>query len=221
MTPESFWQEVLPADASCASEGFALTAEHTGTEACYPARFDDGRILMLPVRPLPGGRLGLASLIINQASFSVVEALAEVLARKLATFSPDLVIGLPTLGLTLASEVARQLGHRRYVPLGSSAKFWYRDELSVPLSSVTTPGRTKRLYIDPRLLPLLTERRIALIDDVISSGSSMNAAIQLLRRCGLKPDVLGVAMLQSDRGREALAPWPIVTVLHSPIISLP
>jgi len=210
----------MPADAGWAAEGFALAAGHTGAEGCYPARFEDGRILMLPVRPLPGGKQGLASLIINQASFPVVEALAEALARKLAPYSPELVIGLPTLGLTLASEVARKLGHRRYVPLGSSAKFWYRDELSVPLSSVTTPDQRKRLHIDPRMLPLLTGRRIALIDDVISSGASMNAAIQLLELCGLKPDVLGGARLHSDRRREALSCWPIVTVLHSPIINL-
>jgi len=27
------------------------------------------------------------------------------------------------------------------VPLGNSEKFWYRTELSVPLSSVTTPDQ--------------------------------------------------------------------------------
>jgi len=39
------------------------------------------------------------------------------------------------------------------------------------LSSITTPTQQKRLYIDPRMLPLLQGRRVALIDDVISSGA--------------------------------------------------
>ena len=60
-------------------------------------------------------------------------------------------MGLPTLGLALASAVARALGHERYVPLGTSRKFWYRDELSAPLSSVTTPDQKKTLYLDPRM----------------------------------------------------------------------
>jgi adenine/guanine phosphoribosyltransferase-like PRPP-binding protein len=204
MIPENFWQEILPPDAVI--------------QGGYTARFPDGRILVLPIRPLPDGKRALASLIINQASFAVVDALAAALAQELAPFAPEIVVGLPTLGLTLSSAVAQKLGHTRYVPLGNSAKFWYRPELSVPLSSVTTPGQEKRLYIDPRLLPLLQGRRIALIDDVISSGASMLAGIALLELCGVKPAVLGTAMLQSELWRERLAGWNIASVLRSPIL---
>ncbi len=204
--PESFWQELLPPDAA--------------TDGGYPARFDDGRILMLPVRPLPDGRHALASLIINQASFAVVDALATSLARKLAAFAPEVIVGLPTLGLTLAAAVAERLGHSRYVPLGTSAKFWYREELSVPLSSVTTPGQGKRLFIDPRMLPLLRDRRIALVDDVISTGRSMRAGIDLLAACGFATAVLGTAMLQTEEWREPLAAWDVAAVLSSPLLAI-
>ena len=205
-SPESFWQEILPVDAV--------------TAGAYPARFDDGRILLLPSRVLPDGKRALASLIINQASFAVVDALAASLARKLSAFAPDVIVGLPTLGLTLAAAVARLLGHTRYVPLGNSAKFWYRHELSVPQSSVTTPAQAKRLYIDPRMLPLLEGRRVALLDDVISSGTSMLAGIALLAVCGVKPAVLGTAMLQSAQWERPLAGWDIVSVLRSPILDI-
>ncbi len=120
---------------------------------------------------------------------------------------------LPILGLTLAGAVARKLGHGRYVPLGTSRKFWYRDDLSVALSSITTPEQQKRLYVDPRMLPLLDRRRVAVIDDVISSGASMAAAIQLLAACAVEPVVLGAAMLQSDRWKDRLGPdWLARTV---------
>jgi len=213
---ESFWQELLPPDAA-APDPAAPDAALAGG---YPARFDDGRILMLPVRPLPGGRHALASLIINQASFAVVDALAANLARKLAAFAPEVIVGLPTLGLTLAAAVAERLGHSRYVPLGTSAKFWYREELSVPLSSVTTPGQPKRLFIDPRMLPLLRGRRIALVDDVISSGRSMRAGVDLLAACGCATTVLGTAMLQTDAWREPLGAWNVAAVLSSPLLTL-
>jgi adenine/guanine phosphoribosyltransferase-like PRPP-binding protein len=146
----------------------------------------------------------LASLIVNQASFEVVDAIAADLADKLMPFQIEVVVGLPTLGLTLASAVAQKLGHGRYVPLGVSRKFWYREDLSVPLSSITTPDQQKRLYLDPRMLPLLEQRRLALVDDVISSGASIATGIQLLASCGVQPEVLGVPMLQSDRWRECL-----------------
>ena len=91
------------------------------------------------------------------------------------------------------------LGFARYVPLGISRKFWYEDALSVPLSSITTPEQQKRLYVDPRMLPLIAGKRVALIDDVISSGTSIVAGLSLMGSLGIEPVAIGAAMLQSDR----------------------
>ena len=195
MQPHEFWQKLY------APETFDVQGVH---ENFFPATLDDGRQLQLPIRPLSDKQHALASLIVNQAAFDVVDALSDDLAAKLKAFEPDMIVGLPTLGLTLASEVARKLGHSRYVPLGTSRKFWYEEELSVPLSSITTPDQIKRLYIDPRMLPLLDGRRIALVDDVISSGTSIVAALNLLNSRALKPVVIGAAMLQTQRWRAPL-----------------
>lgn len=195
MQPHEFWQKLY------APETFDVQGVH---ETFFPATLDDGRQLQLPIRPLSDKQHALASLIVNQAAFDVVDALSDDLAAKLKAFEPDVIVGLPTLGLTLASEVARKLDHSRYVPLGTSRKFWYEEELSVPLSSITTPDQIKRLYIDPRMLPLLDGRRIALVDDVISSGTSIVAALNLLNSRALKPVVIGAAMLQTQRWRAPL-----------------
>ena len=216
MEPFEFWQQIDPPPR------FVSAPDYSDG---YPARFDDGRQLLLPIRPLADGAHALASLILNQASFAVVDAIAADLAAKLAVFAPDIIVGLPTLGLTLASALAQKLGHRRYAPLGTSRKFWYREELSVPLSSITTPDQQKRLYVDPRMLPLLERRRVILVDDVISSGASMAAAIQLMASCGVEPVALGVAMLQSSRWKERLAllnpAWPgkTIGVLATPLLA--
>lgn len=215
MEPHEFWQE-LHAPGSFPTEGTKV--------GFYPVTLDDGRQLRLPIRPLSDGAHALASLIINQASFEVLGVLADDLAAKLKAFEPDVVVGLPTLGLTLASEVARRLGHSRYVPLGTSRKFWYLDALSVPMSSITTQ-QEKRLYVDPRMLPLLQGRRVALIDDVISSGTSIIAGLSLLGASGIEPVVVGAAMLQSERWREALEKldqkWPprVRTAFSTPLLS--
>jgi adenine/guanine phosphoribosyltransferase-like PRPP-binding protein len=216
MEPHDFWQRIEPAPGHD-PEG--------NLSHFYPAAFDDGRRLRLPIRPLADGEHALASLILNQASFEVVDAIAADLAAKLSASRPEIVVGLPTLGLTLASAVAQKLGHGRYVPLGTSRKFWYREELSVPLSSITTPEQLKRLYVDPRMLPLLHGRRVALVDDVISTGASIAAALRLMENCEIEPVALGAAMLQSDRWRERLSgihpKWldRTIAVLRSPILS--
>jgi adenine/guanine phosphoribosyltransferase-like PRPP-binding protein len=133
---------------------------------------------------------------------------------------PDVVVGLPTLGLTLASAVARHLGHTRCVPYGTSRKFWYDEQLSVPLTSITTPGQGKRLYVDPRMLPLLEGRRVALVDDVISTGSSIAAALELCSLIGIVPVVIGAAMLQSDRWVSRLGEQspPVAGVFRTPLL---
>ncbi len=216
MQPHDFWQEIYP------PKSFDIQA---GYRDFFPATLNDGRQILLPIRPLADGRHALASLIVNQASFAVEDALATELAAKLAAYEPDVVAGLPTLGLTLASAVARKLGHSRYVPLGTSRKFWYVDDLSVPLSSITTPDQKKRLYVDPRMLPLLEGKRVALIDDVISSGTSILAGLTLMEACGIEPVAIGAAMLQTERWRQPLADlaphWPerVVGVFQTPLLA--
>jgi len=215
MQPHDFWQELH------APGSFDPMEERADF---HVAELPDGRQLRLPIRVLADGEHALASLIINQASFTVLEALAAALAARIATHNIDVVAGLPTLGLTLAAAVARALGHARYVPLGTSRKFWYREELSVPLSSITTPNQEKRLYIDPRMLPLLEGKRVALIDDVISSGASIVSGLSLLTSCGIEPAVIGAAMLQSERWRDRVdidgKRWSerIVGVFSTPIL---
>lgn len=154
---------------------------------------------MLPGRP----DRAVASLILNQASFAVQDALHAWMADLARPLAPTLVAGLPTLGLGPAAAVARALGHPRFLALGTSVKFWYDEALSEPLGSVTTPG-TKRLYLDPRLLPLLEDARVLLVDDVVSSGRSAAAALRLLARVGVEPVGIVAAMLQTEVWRAAL-----------------
>jgi adenine/guanine phosphoribosyltransferase-like PRPP-binding protein len=198
MQLHDFWQEIHPPRTF-----ERLPAE--GHRGFFPAEFEDGRQLRLPIRELADGEHALASLIINQVGFAVEEALCASLAEKVRSFEPEVVVGLPTLGLTLARGTAKKLGHSRYVPLGTSRKFWYREELSVPMSSITSPEQVKRLYLDPRMLPLIENRRVLLVDDVISSGRSIVAALKLLEARGIRPVAIGAAMLQTDAWQEPVS----------------
>jgi adenine/guanine phosphoribosyltransferase-like PRPP-binding protein len=208
MDHHEFWQDFYAAD----------TVPTGPWAAAYPAKLPTGAVLMLPIRPLAGTRNAIASLILNQASLAVESALADILAEKLGAYAPDVIVGLPTLGLSLARAVAERLGHTRYVPLGTSRKFWYDDALSVPLSSITTPDSKRRLYLDPRLVPVLEGRRIALIDDAISTGSSIIAGLGVLELIGTTPIAIGAAMLQTNRWHKALSGFAVEGVFQSPLL---
>lgn len=212
--PHEFWQTVFPAGSFAHDSG-------EGFSDFYPAALSDGRQIVLPIRQLPGSdTAAVASLIVNQASFAVEDALVNAMAELAHPFAPDMVIGVPTLGLPLANGLARHLGHARMVALGTSRKFWYRAELSEPMYSITSPDQTKTIFLDPRMLPLLEGRRVLLVDDVVSSGTSASAVLRLLAKAGIAPVAMVVAMLQGKRWQAPLATLapelPVLGALASP-----
>lgn len=220
--PHEFWQEIRPAG------GFA-DETRAGLSHLFAAALPDGREIALPIRVLPSGDRAVASLIVNQASFAVEDALAGFMTVEARGFAPEAVVGVPTLGLPLAANVARRLGHARMVALGTSRKFWYDEALSEPLRSITSPGTSpgtgagegKRIYIDPRMLPLLEGRRFVLVDDVLSTGSSILAVLRMLDKAGLRPVAIIAAMLQGEGWRAALAASPYADVPVRSAIATP
>ena len=184
----------------------------------FGARMPDGRFLLQPLRRLPADPArAVASLIVTQASFAVERALAAWLAEIARRFRPEIVVGLPTLGLILARGVAERLGHANWVAAGFSRKFWYDEALSEPASSITSPD-ARRLWLDPRMLPRLEDKRVLLVDDVVSTGTSAAAALRLLEKAGAPAVALAVAMVQTDRWRGRLPEaLPVAGVFATPL----
>jgi adenine/guanine phosphoribosyltransferase-like PRPP-binding protein len=193
-----YWQELTP----------EIPARFSATPPYrfgYPVNLPCGRILILPLRQLPDGHHAVASLIANQASNSVVAALANHMAAQARALDAEIIIGLPTLGLAFASLVAERLGQPRYVPLGYSRKFWYDDALSEPVASITSPQAGKLLRLDPNLLPLIEGRRVVLVDDAISTGATAVASVRLLQKIGIDVAGMILAMKQTNRWETAVA----------------
>jgi adenine/guanine phosphoribosyltransferase-like PRPP-binding protein len=180
----------------------------------FDAPMPDGTTLRLPLRDL--GETAVAGLIANQASFAVLDRLAAWTAAAAAPLAAEIVVGLPTLGHTVGAAVARALGHPNWVAPSTTRKRWYDDALSVPLASITSPAtganRDRRMWLDPRILPRLQGRRVVLVDDVISTGSSARAGLALLRAAGIEPVGLLVAMIQGQSWR---TDWDSKIQVHS------
>jgi adenine/guanine phosphoribosyltransferase-like PRPP-binding protein len=162
----------------------------------FPVRLHDGTYVILPIEPLPGTEQAIVLLMSNQTPFTVEHKLSALLAELAAEFQPEIIVGIPTMGLDYARLVAVNLGFPFYVALGNSRKFWYQEELSVPVTSITSPGVSKRLYLDPALLPRVTGKRTLIVDDVIATGGSAFAAISLLQKAGA--DVVGLAAIFNE-----------------------
>jgi adenine/guanine phosphoribosyltransferase-like PRPP-binding protein len=180
----------------------AAAARRTAWTETFDAPMPDGGALTLPLRDL--GATAVAGFVANQASFRVTRRLSAWMAELARPLGAEVVVGLPTLGQVFAPAVAEALGHANWVAPGWSRKRWYEERLSVAAHSITSPIE-RRLWLDPRLLPRLAGRRVLLVDDVISPGTSARAGLALLEAAGARPVALLLAMAQGDRWR---ASWP-------------
>jgi adenine phosphoribosyltransferase len=134
-------------------------------------------------------------------------AFAEVAGRELAELmrpaEPDIVVSVATMGIPLAIEASRALGFDDYVILHKTPKIHLGETWAEPVNSITT-DTPQRLRMDPARVHAVRGRRVAVVDDVISTGASTLAALRLVRRIGAEPVVIGTLMTEGSGWRTAL-----------------
>jgi adenine/guanine phosphoribosyltransferase-like PRPP-binding protein len=72
-----------------------------------------------------------------------------------------------------------------------------------PVRSITT-GAAQSLRLDPARVEAVRGRRVAVVDDVISTGASIRAALALARRVEADPVVVGVLVTEGSEWQGAL-----------------
>jgi adenine phosphoribosyltransferase len=160
--------------------------------------------LDLPLVPLADD-LTIALLICVDHGVAFADTAGRELAALLAPFEPDIVVSVATMGIPLAIEVTRSLGLDDYVILHKTPKIHLGDSFAEPVRSITT-GNPQKLRMDPARVPAVQGRRVAIVDDVISTGASTRAALNLVRRVGADPVVTGTLMTEGSGWRQALGP---------------
>jgi adenine phosphoribosyltransferase len=147
--------------------------------------------------------LSIALLICVDHGVAFTERAGNELAALLAPARPDLVVSVATMGIPLAIEVSRSLSLDDYVILHKTPKIHLGDTWVEPVRSITT-GSAQSLRLDPARVHAVRGRRVAVIDDVISTGASIRAALALLRRVEAEPVVIGSFVTEGTHWRDAL-----------------
>jgi adenine/guanine phosphoribosyltransferase-like PRPP-binding protein len=125
------------------------------------------------------------------------------LAELLASSEPQIVATAATLGIPVAIEVTKALGFDDYLVLQKTAKIHLGDALAEPLSTITTAG-SQQLRLDRARIAAVAGKRVALVDDVVSTGGSMAACMRLLRAAGGEVVSVGTLLAEGAGWSEAL-----------------
>ncbi len=133
----------------------------------------------LPILPLPDGRR-IASFVML-GDVELVERCADALLK----IAPehDIMMNSEAKGIALIHAMAARSGAKRYVIARKSKKAYMRDPFCVDVQSITT-AESQKLYLDENDIPLLRGQRVLIVDDVISTGSSVQAMESLVQQAG-------------------------------------
>ncbi len=132
----------------------------------------------LPLCPV-NEKLDIAAFVM----FSDVE-LTIACAKELLAATPefDVLVTAESKGIPLAYEMSRQSG-KRYILARKSEKLYMKKAIAVDVNSITTHG-IQRLYLDIDDMAYLKNKKVLIVDDVVSTGNSLYALEQLVALAG-------------------------------------
>lgn len=179
-----------------------------------------GRNYDLPIVAI-NPTLAIALLMMIDEGVRFGEHVGRALAGHLRPSKPDIVVGTATLGIPVAIETTRHLGLDRYVIAQQTPKIHLADALAEPVRAITS-DREQRLLLDRRVVPLIAKKRVAIVDDVASTGSSLAATCALVRRAGGIVAALGVVLTQAQDWKKNLGDDAklLVALGHIPVFKL-
>lgn len=104
-------------------------------------------------------------------------------AKELLDIAPDydIAITAETKGIPLVHEMARQSCQSHYIVARKSVKFYMENTDNEEHTSFTTTGK-QTLYITSSDVKKIKGKRVLLVDDVITTGESLNALEKLVIR---------------------------------------
>lgn len=106
----------------------------------------------------------------------------------------DVVVTAEAKGIPLCYEMARQKGCR-YVVARKGVKVYMKNPIEVEVKSITTHNEQK-LYFGENDVEYLKGKRVLIVDDVVSTGESLEALEKLVLECGA--EIVGKAAVLAE-----------------------
>ena len=138
--------------------------------------------------------LSIASFVIL-GDTEIVRKTAPIIAKKLPEV--DFIVTAEAKGIPLAYEISRVLNLNEYVVARKSVKAYMEESIEVEVNSITTTN-SQKLYLNNQDAKKIKGERIALVDDVISTGQSLKALERLVEKAGGKVLAKAAILAEGD-----------------------
>ncbi|MFD2656614.1 phosphoribosyltransferase family protein [Gracilibacillus thailandensis] len=138
--------------------------------------------------------LSIASFVIL-GDTELVCHVAPLLAEKLPPV--DYIVTAEAKGIPLIHELTKVMGKKEYIIARKSVKAYMEDPVINRVNSITTSDE-QLLCLDGKDAKLLKGKKVAIIDDVISTGESIRALEELVHQAGAIVEAKAAILAEGD-----------------------
>lgn len=149
------------------------------TRETYPVEIAGVKRQLPLFEVAPGLRIAVLNIL---GDTELVEACGRELGKRLGGVEYDVLVTAEAKSIPLICSLARET-EKDYVVLRKSYKPYMGETIEAETLSITT-GKPQGLYLDEKDRLLVRGRKVALVDDVISTGSTLKGMRKVMGLAG-------------------------------------
>lgn len=158
----------------------------------------------------PGLRIAILNIL---GDTELVEACAKSLAEELEDIDYDVFVTAEAKSIPIAHALSVVTG-KPYVILRKSYKPYMGDAIQSETLSITT-GKPQTLYLDEKDREIISGSRVVIVDDVISTGSTLQGMRLILEKAGAQIVAEAAILTEGERAK-----WSdIISLGHLPVFT--
>ena len=158
----------------------------------------------------PGLRIAILNIL---GDTELVQACARALATELAKLHYDTLVTAEAKSIPLAYALSVETG-RPYVVLRKTYKPYMGDALRAETLSITT-GEAQTLILDEKDREMIKGKRVIIVDDVISTGSTLAGVRMVMAQAGAEVAAEAAIFTEGERSQ-----WmDIIALAHLPLFT--
>ncbi len=127
----------------------------------------------------PGLKIAILNIL---GDVELVTASAKEMAKKLADKEYDVLVTAESKSIPFIHALAVET-RKPYVVLRKDYKIYMGNAIQAETLSITT-GKPQTLILDEKDISLIKGKKVAIVDDVISTGSTLNGMRSILEKAG-------------------------------------